>query len=386
MFPRWLTLPSDRSCLLVGPRRSGKTTLLKQQFPDLEYRTLDDLDFLDWAEQDPKGFVQGLGQSGIVDEIQRYPRLTLAVKHAIDTQGAFILMTGSSTLGLLDTAADTLAGRIILQSLPPACWGEELGPPTHRILQEKAHPLQIKKANRCLQQALAFGQFPEVLTCGSDAEKKEVLTRYKNTYFTRDLMQLSNIENLQGLLSIFHNLVHCLGSHLEVSNFAREAGLSHPTAKKYLNALNQAQLTFQLPGYQFGPAKKFIKATKTYFVDNGIITSLNIPVGHGPFLESFVIAEIEKRRKLGFIPTDLLYYYKSASGQEIDLLFQVDDMLYAIEIKSTQRPGKKDIVNLKQFEPKQNISLTRILFYLGEEYTKWDNVQLIPVAALFRGK
>jgi hypothetical protein len=55
MFSRWLTLPSDRSCLLVGPRRSGKTTLLKQQFPDLEYRTLNDLDFLDWAEQDPKG-------------------------------------------------------------------------------------------------------------------------------------------------------------------------------------------------------------------------------------------------------------------------------------------------------------------------------------------
>lgn len=386
MFSRWLELSSARSCLLVGPRRSGKTTLLKRQFPELEYRTLDDLDLLDWAEQDPKGFVKDLGQSGIIDEIQRDPRLTLAVKHAIDTQNAFILMTGSSTLGLLDTAADTLAGRITLQSLPPACWGEEMGPPTHHILHEKAHPLQIKKANRCLQQALTFGQFPEVLTCGSDAEKKEVLIRYKNTYFTRDLMQLSNIENIQGLLSIFHNLVHSLGSHLEVSNFAREAGLSHPTAKKYLNALNQAQLTFQLPGYQFGPAKKYIKATKTYFVDNGIITSLNVPVGHGPFLESFVIAEIEKRRKLGFIPTDLLYYYKSAAGHEIDLLFQVDDMLYAIEIKSTQRPGKKDIANLKQFNPKQDISVTRILFYLGEEYITWDNVQLIPVAALFRGQ
>ncbi|MDZ7761782.1 MAG: DUF4143 domain-containing protein [Desulfovermiculus sp.] len=111
----------------------------------------------------------------------------------------------------------------------------------------------------------------------------------------------------------------------------------------------------------FRSRRQIAACNKTYFVDNGIITSLNIPVGHGPPLESFVIAEIEKHRKLGFIPTDLLYYYKSASGHEIDLLFQVDDMLYAIEIKSTQRPGKKDIANLKQFNPKQDISVTRIL-------------------------
>ena len=145
MFSRWLTLPSDRSCLLVGPRRSGKTTLLKQQFPDLEYRTLDDLDFLDWAEQDPKGFVKDLGQSGIIDEIQRHPRLTLAVKHAIDTQGAFILMTGSSTLGLLDTAADTLAGRITLQSLPLPAGARSLGRPHTVSCKKRLIPCRLRR-------------------------------------------------------------------------------------------------------------------------------------------------------------------------------------------------------------------------------------------------
>lgn len=386
MFSRWLSISADRSCLLVGPRRSGKTTLLKQQCPELEYRTLDDLDYLDWAEKDPKGFVQDLGHAGIIDEIQWLPRLTLAVKHAIDNSGALIHMTGSSTLGLLDAAADTLAGRIALKSLPSACWGEDLGPPTHSIFKEEAHPLQIKEGRRFLEQAMTFGQFPEVLTCRQEEDKDETLIRYKNTYFTRDLMQLSNIENLQGLLAIFHHLVQCLGSHLEVSNFAREAGVSHPTAKKYLNALNQAQLTFQLPGYQFGPAKKFIKATKTYFVDNGIIHSLNMPVSQGPLLESFVIAELEKRRKLGFINTDRLYYYKSAAGHEVDLVFETRDTLYVVEIKSTHRPGKRDITHLEQFEPKKKISVQRVLFYLGEAYGMKGDVQLIPVAALFRGK
>jgi hypothetical protein len=171
-----------------------------------------------------------------------------------------------------------------------------------------------------------------------------------------------------------------------VSNFAREAGVSHPTAKKYLNALNQAQLTFQLHGYQFGPAKKFVKATKTYFADNGIMQSLNIPVSPGPLLESFVIAEMEKRRKLGWIEADRLYYYKSAAGHEIDLVFETRDALYAVEIKCTQRPGSKDFTNLEHFEPKKKISVQRILFYLGEQYATKGNVQLIPVAALFRGK
>jgi uncharacterized protein len=71
MFSRWLTIPSDNSCLLIGPRRSGKTTLLRGLFPDFNYTTLDDLDYLDWAERDPKGFVQDLGSSCIIDEIQR---------------------------------------------------------------------------------------------------------------------------------------------------------------------------------------------------------------------------------------------------------------------------------------------------------------------------
>ena len=89
----------------------------------MPYATLDDLDFLDMAKRDPKGFISKLGRGAIVDEIQRLPILTVAVKYAIDNEGARFLMTGSSTLGLLDAAGDTLAGRIEIVSLPAACWG-----------------------------------------------------------------------------------------------------------------------------------------------------------------------------------------------------------------------------------------------------------------------
>jgi len=385
MFSRWLHIPENISCLVIGPRRSGKTTLLRHRYPELRYATLDDLDLLDWAKRDPKGFIQDLGSSGIIDEIQRLPILTVAVKQAIDSLGARLLMTGSSTLGLLDATADSLAGRMEILSLPPACWGEDRGEPTHAIFSEQAHPLQIKEGNRDINEAMTYGLFPEVLSQDGQEAKQDILVRYRNTYFTRDLMQLSNIENLDGLLAILHNLVFSLSSHLEVSNFAREAGVSHPTAKKYLNALRQAQLTFQLPGYQFGPAKRHLKASKTYFCDNGIIRSLNMTVNSGQLMESFVISELEKRRKLGFIKADTLYYYKSSAGHEIDVMFEQGNELYAIEIKAARKPGGKDLQNLRQFESRKNLRVRRFLFYLGEEYDRVDSIQLIPVTALFRG-
>ena len=385
MFKRWLKLPEHKSCLMVGPRRSGKTTLLKQRYPELPYATLDDLDLLDWAKQDPKGFIQHLGKLAIIDEIQRHPPLTVAVKYAADNEGARFLMTGSSTIGLMDAAADTLAGRIEIVPLPPACWGEDRGKPLHSIFHDTAAPIQIKTAARDLNGALRCGLFPEVLTRQDTEEKQQILVNYKNTYFTRDLMQLSNIENLDGLMAVFHHLIRSIGSHLEVSAFAREAGLSHQTAKKYLNALNQAQLTFKLYGYQYGPAKRFVKASKTYFADNGIINSFNVSLNQGQLVENFVISELEKRRKLGLIKTDQFYYYKSAGGNEIDLIFEADNTVHAIEIKAAARPGPKDWRNLKQFTDHLERPVKRFLFYSGDTYRKENDIHLIPISALYRG-
>ena len=386
MFERWLEIPSSKSCLMIGSRRSGKTTLLKHRYPEWPYATLDDLDHLDWAKRDPKGFISHLDNQAIIDEIQRHPLLTVAVKYAVDNEKARLLMTGSSTLGLLDAAADTLAGRIDIISLPTACWGEEQENPTHSILNERAKPPQIKEANRCLTKAITYGQFPEVLIQENDTGKQEVLVNYRNTFFTRDLMQLSNIENLDGLLVVLHHLARSLCSHLEVSNFAREAGISHPTAKKYLNALQQAQLTFKLYGYQFGPAKRYIKAAKTYFTDNGIIHSLNTGVSTGQLIENFVLSEFEKRRKLGLIKADQFYYYRSAGGNEIDLIFEEDNTVYAVEVKSTRRPSPRDMQNLKQFTDRLNRPVRRYLVYLGDEYQTIGNIQLLPIGAIFKGR
>lgn len=386
MFERWLEISTNKSSLIIGPRRSGKTTLLKMRFPEYNYITLDNLDYLNWAGKDAKGLIDHFGPKMIIDEIQRKPELTIAVKYAIDNQNAHILMTGSSSIGLLGTMADTLAGRIELYSLPTACWGENIGFPTNKIFESNTNPIHIKQGQRLLTETLKYGLFPEILIQSRSEDKKELLQNYRDTYFTRDLMQLSNMENMEGLLAIFHHLARSIGSHLEISNFAREAGLSHPTTKKYLNNMHYSELTFRLFGYQYGPAKRFIKAAKTYFSDNGILTSLNIPLNEGQLLENFVISEFEKRRKLGIIKCDRLYYYKSAAGREIDLIFESDNVIYAIEIKNTSSPVNRDVSNLVEFSRGMKKKVKMFLFYTGEEYGSIREVQIIPVAGLFRGQ
>ncbi|OGK11247.1 MAG: hypothetical protein A2W80_13625 [Candidatus Riflebacteria bacterium GWC2_50_8] len=386
MFKRWLKVDPDKSALIIGPRRSGKTTYLKNSFPDYSYATLDDFDSFDWANKDPKGFLKSLGKHCIIDEIQRVPKLTIAVKYAVDNESAHIIMTGSSSIGLLDSAADTLAGRINIYSMPTACWGESLSAPGHSILSEQADRTTLKNGLRSFDESLIYGLFPEIITAITVELKKDLLKNYKNTYFTRDIMQMANIENIEGLHAIFMNICRSIGSHLEISNFARESSLSVPTAKKYLNTLYQSELAFKLYGYQYGPAKRYIKAAKTYFADNGIIESFNVRLSEGQLLENFVISELEKRRKLGFIKAEQFYYYKTVAGREIDLVFEADNTLHAVEIKASRAPSIKDTANLREFVKQAGKPARGYLLHLGEEYAEADCIQMIPVYALFRGK
>jgi len=384
MFKRWAKIPEDNA-IIIGARRSGKSTILKMRFPHFKYVTLDDLDLLDWAKKDPKGFILSLGDKAIIDEIQRVPILTIAVKNEIDQNEKLFLMTGSSSMGLLDSSADTLVGRASWIDFPTCCWGEEIGDPTHKIFEDEINSSDLMKGQRALELALKFGGFPEVINQETGPLKKEILRLYKNTYFTRDIAQRSNIDNVEGLLAVLGQISQSICSHLEVSNFAREAGLSFVTARKYLNILHQSQLTFKLYGYHLGPAKRYVKAAKTYFSDNGIIEALGYQCSKGQILENFVLSEIEKRRKLGFLKSSQLFYYKSSGGAEIDLILEEEDHLKAIEIKSSKVIQKKDLRNLKDFIKGHKNPVKGYLFYLGGEYQEIDSIKCLPIASIFRG-
>lgn len=386
MFARWATIPPG-NLLLIGPRRSGKTTLLKQRFPDSHYVTLDDFDALGWARRDPKGFLASLKPAVILDEIQRLPQLLIAVKYWSDRGELRALMTGSSTIGLLDAATETLAGRVWIEHLPTVCFGEELGPPTHHYFSEQANPAHLAEGRRRLDEAMLHGGFPEIITTPLPTGRDAILRLYRDSYFLRDVAQQANIENVEALHTIFQHLVRSTGSPVEVSHFAREAGLSHPTAKRYLGTLLQTGLAFRVYGAHFNPSKRTVKAAKLYFSDNGLMTAFRGGASSGAQFEAFVMSEMEKRRKLRFLDTPSLLYFRTKAGAEVDLILDEPDCIRAIEIKASEHVEPKDLRNLQRMQkgdwPKP---LQRYLIYQGMEYREIEGVRVLPVHALWRAR
>lgn len=383
MFKRWLELSQKKSVLLLGPRRAGKSTLLKSFYKEHKYITLDDLDHLSWAKNDPKEFVSKLGKRFIIDEAQRAPELAIACKWAIDELGAHAVLTGSTGLELFQSTNETLAGRIEIFNLPPSCFGEISGP---QKSFRNFDPNDKLMAQRSFKDFIKYGGFPEVVNLKSSEEKEVLLKNYKNTYFTKDLADLSSLENLEGLRALYQAIVRGLSSRYEISSLSRESGLSVPTTKKYLNSILQSGLAFKLYGYHHGPVKRYISAAKTYFCDNGMLTSLADEVSEGQILESFVISEIEKRRKLGVIQCDQLFYFESAGGREIDLIVEEKHQVTAIEIKSSQSVGGRDLAALKEFklDSRTKKSLKKIIYYGGSEVERIGDIELRPFWTLWR--
>jgi len=385
MIARWLRIDPSKSSLLLGPRRSGKTTLLRNLFNNYKYVTLDDLDVLDRSAKDAKGLIESLGGFAVIDEIQRNPRLSVAVKFAIDNLGAIIHMTGSSSMGLLDQSSESLAGRINIESLPTLCWGEEEGAPDHSIFNDKVDSITLKQNSRTLEDAISTGGFPEVFLQKDQASKEAMLKNYRDTYFIRDMMQISNLENVEGMFAVFGHLARSIGSPLEITGISREAGISQATVKKYINALLQAQLVFRLQGWHFSPAKRFIKSAKYYFTDNGILQSFKTGVSDGQRFENFVMSELEKRRKLRLIKADAFYYFRTSSGREVDLVFDDGEAITAVEIKSVSSPSPRDITNLRTFVEDSSRKANGFLICGAEDYREEADIKIIPASAIKHG-
>ncbi len=383
MFSRWLKLDTKKSLIFQGPRRAGKSTLLHLLFKDYKYVTLDDLDDLQFAKKDPKGFVEKLGNQFIIDEAQRAPELTIAVKKLIDEHKVHCILTGSTGINLADKIYDTLAGRVHYIKLPTCVFGENLGAPSGTIFTKMDLKLEAI-AKRQFSQFLEYGGFPEIVNAETNDERKALLKNYKNTYFTRDLAQLINLENIEGLKAIFGALVKGLSSRYEINSLSKESGLSIPTTKKYLNALVSSGLVFKLYGHHLGPAKRYLSKAKSYFLDQGILSSLSDEFSSGQQLENFVVSEIEKRRQLGQIDCDELYYYESKDGAEIDLIVEELKTITVIEIKSSKTITGRELLNIKKFTPNSHKKIRKIIFYLGNDLYKEGNILIIPAWYFFR--
>ena len=347
--------------LIVGPRRAGKTTLVKSmEEAGRTYITLDDQTVLEAARSDPAGFIRGLDRA-IIDEIQRAPDLLLAIKKTVDEDyrpGRFLL-TGSANVLILPRIADSLAGRMeTLQMLPLARAEVEGRTPSflERLFEGKLQNQRKAVVGDDLVQAVLLGGYPEAIARESERRRQDWARSYLTSILTRDLRDIAEVEKLTELPKFVRLLAEHSGQLVNYSQFGASINVSHKTGQRYVGLLGQVFLIATLQPWFTNALKRIVKTPKLHFLDSGLLASARgltfdrVKADRGTFgalLESFVFSEVLKL----MTATDLRltpHHFRDRDMREADIVLERDDgMIAGIEVKANATVKSGDFAGLR---------------------------------------
>ncbi len=349
--------------VLVGPRQSGKTTLLKHLFgAHFPIVSLEPPDVRMAALSDPRGFLNLYPPPVVFDEIQYAPALLPYIKEQVDAHrdrpGQYIL-TGSQNLLLMQQVTESLAGRAaILKLLPLSRW-EIQHHPQRKLPWEKGKTAGLPDQSiQELWENILRGSYPEIV-CNPDRDFRLWQASYVQTYLERDIRNLRNIGDLTLFQIFLRALAARSGQILNLSDLAKDVGVSVNTVKDWVSILEASFQIFILRPYFANIGKRLVKSPKVYFTDTGLLCYLvglrdsehaaSGPMG-GAIFENLVVAELFKIYiHRGEEPA--LFYWRTSAGSEVDMVIETQDLLVPIEIKQslTPRPEMaKEIVNFQK--------------------------------------
>ena len=354
---------------VLGPRQSGKTTLVKMTFPDKPYFSMEDPDIRLAAQTDPRGFLDGIPEGAIIDEVQRLPDLLSYIQGIVDRKrlkGMFIL-TGSQQPDVHQAISQSLAGRTALLTLLPFSL-EEL----HGYKPDwDPYELMIK------------GCFPRV------HEEKLAPRRFYNgyvqTYVERDVRSLINVKDLDVFQQFLILLAGRVGQVVKYTSIANDTGVSSVTIKNWISVLQASFVIFTLKPYFENINKRVIKSPKVYFTDIGLVSYLlgiETPdqAGRDPLrgglYENLVILEIAKvLHNKGDRPD--LYFFRDTHGNETDLIIRRQRYLIPVEIKSSATFSKSFFKGIEQFKGiVKNRCRDGYVFYNGTEEMRLKGIKI----------
>ena len=396
---------------VIGPRRVGKTTLVRDLLQMGRFITLDDPAVLDAMARDPVGQIGALtaGLTDwplVIDEAQRSENMALAIKMVVDSHrkaGRFIL-TGSSNVFATMKVADSLAGRMRILKLWPLTIAEIKACPPSRILgwaiskkpdlADLPEPEPTSRADYI--DLILRGGFPE--TRNLPLKPRHAVCRdHINTIVDRDVADLLRVRKTDALRKLIGQLAVRTGEILNVAQLCKLIGVQRQTTEQYLDVLLRLSLVVKLEAWASGEHGREIRSAKNHFVDTGIAAALrNLapntfdadtnPTALGGLLESFVFAELlrsEPHQEQGFN----FYHWRDQRNREIDILAESGNRLIAFEVKAAASANWQDFRHLVWFSaegPGKNRPVTSILFYLGEKKLAFGkNLFALPVSSLW---
>jgi len=358
-----------KAVAVMGPRQSGKTTLVRASFVDKPYVSLENLDTRAFAQQDPRGFLASYPKGAILDEVQRVPALFSYLQQVLDevNESGFFILTGSNNFLLQENIAQSLAGRIAHLKLLPLSI-EELK------LQKDQQP----------EYFMFKGMYPSLYE--KEMEVNKWYSNYIQTYIEKDIRQIKNIVDLSSFELFVRLCAGRIGQLLNVNNLAIETGIDNKTVNSWLGLLESSFILFRLKPHHRNFNKRLVKMSKLYFCDTGLALALlgvnqqeqlyQHPL-RGAIFENFMISEFLKHRYNRGLSNNL-YFWRDNTGHEIDLLLEEVNQLHPVEIKA----GKTitaDYFKSLQFWQKISGEKEGTVVYGGDQVQKRsDGLRVLP--------
>lgn len=321
--------------MVVGPRRVGKTVLLKDIIKATDKETL----FLNGedpatssllVEKNLQQYKHILGKANllIIDEAQKVPNIGSIIKLMLDEiDGLTAVLTGSSAFDLHNQFGEPLTGRKKTFRMFPLSYSEfsvyESALETESFLEDK----------------ILFGGYPETWQYEQQQEKSEYLIELANDYLYKDILALENVRNAQKIKDILRLLSFQIGKEVSTEEIGRNVGLSRLTVDKYLDLLAKVFVIFPLGGFSRNLRKEIVKSKRWYFVDNGVLNTIMgdfRPLSQrndiGSLWENYLASErVKNQHEAGFIGCN--YFWRTYDQQEIDWVEETAGRLDAFEIK-----------------------------------------------------
>ena len=358
---------------IIGPRQSGKTTLVKECFPEYTYVNLEDPITRMFAKEDYKSFFETYKQPLIIDEVQRVPELLSAIQVIVgsdrENNGRFIL-TGSHQPSLQEGIAQSLAGRTSIMTLLPLS------------MKELNQDGQLESLS--IDDLLIKGFMPELYKKVS----REPLTYYRdylNTYVEKDLREMLEIKNLDKFLRFLTLLAARVGQLVNLSALSGEVGVSSTTLSEWLSVLEASYIVYRLKPFFSNITKQHIKSPKIYFTEVGLAVYLlgietenqaNRDPLRGNLFENLIVSEVLKSR-LNANKNPNIFYMRTAKGVEVDLIVKKENNLFPYEIKTSMTPNKTFSRHLLYFVEAEDYAKEPKIIYAGDSYPKFNGVEYV---------
>jgi predicted AAA+ superfamily ATPase len=357
--------------LVTGARQVGKTTLLKEVASGIRYVTLDDPVMLQSAVDESGTFFKNNPPPVFVDEIQYAPKLFPQIKILLDAKkdkGQFYL-SGSQQFQMMKNVSESLAGRLGIANLLGVSLRELAGDgfaeiflPTEDYFEKRARANTGVSYDEVWER-IHRGGMPE-LCANPEFDRQMFYGAYVKTYIERDVRDLTQVGDEIKFLRFMTAAAANTGHLLNLSSFARDVGISVPTAERWLSVLTASGIAYLLQPYYGNAVKRVVKTPKLYFLDTGLaayLTKWTTPgvlrdgAMAGAFFESFVVSEILKSYGNAGVLNAPLFFYRDKEMNEIDLLIENGGVLHPIEIKKNADPKKTDIAAFDTLDKIPNI-------------------------------